>query len=1810
VAIQITCVGCQAILNAPETALGKKLRCPKCKMVTPVQRMALNPDDQGNSKAPSIGAVRKEKGTGIRQRCPKCHVLLSLPASAGGKKVRCSKCSEIFTISAPKLISDAVEQKQKVQTPSDGPHRRKRVGLLVAVLVGVVCLCGGTFLALQLFGYSEKTKDPIALRATDKGKKKPPVTVEPKSQEAPIPQDVPESKPVPMSSEAPVAIAQAPVSEPKVPEVQVVESQLPNKEDLKKTPEPALVNSPPKQQAQVSVANTLPVEMVEQLRKALADQDFRVRERALQALEKEGSKAEVLFPEVYKIMVDDDNGLTRRIAMGVIGQLGHLADAAVPGLIEMIEDEGEVPLIKAQALQTLGKIGRAGLPYLQTSLKNKEPLAREQAVRIIAGSRLEVAERLDIIIPMLRDPNLGVQLETIKSLRGIGLAEKNVVPTLGGLLADKNPSIRLTVTDALIASGPLAVAVLPEILEGLEKLEGRTFLNLLQVLERMGPERNKAMPTLLKLVKTGPEDRAAAVAAVIVLMDPGNEEMIPILIKSISQRFGPGAYQSVIALGHCGPAAKEAIPLLIKGMRTSQEPFASATFLSLKLMGADAIPAVRAELKSLDKVVQRKAAMLLSYFGQQAAEAIPELRAALKDQDKALCGRSLMALESMGRLARPACREMLPFLRDPDHQIRYQAAKTLAWVGLDEAAVPEVLAMIKDASIPERWNSVLALAGAGKAGSDALTALIKDKDGNIKMKAEEALAIHKKHAAVEARLADLQSPDAEVRFKAAADILRADPRERQAILEIVAALNQADPNKRLRAMADLKTMGEFNHNTELIPPLVKALRDPRADVRQEALLALQKINKSVGGYYAQVAPTPTKNAFVFDPPLSRTPLYAQVPTRTRQTGGPPELPIQCPVRLLVAKDNAALPSVAVFDLVKEPGPIRPKTPRSILARELIRQALVITLREELGIAVRDLSLQETFPPDPKYVVKSELLLTCFFPAGKKAEVALATRSGEKPEVLWKKDIPLYANGVMDYLGLTIELELLSRQQWPKVLEQAGFGKPRPGKMSAVTKQDGPIDNLDSLSFFAQFAALRDRHTAIHDKGESPGLLGDLVRGYANLGLLAEFHWNANHKIYKARALLYAQRLLAREPQSSWGLWHRAYAAALTGREDSAIADLAAADKLARDAVAKDAAPRPAWVDMVDAYGRGQMLRLKVLAKSQPLAGLLQFRRIAEGGSSTRILEYATDFLKENPECFSAWDVLSALPDLGILHSATTAGPALLTENIAKRLQACPDLPDSVANLLQGKLKDPAQEKKALDSMVAASLLGKDENSLTWSSLAGTVRNTRFVQVMRRLEFMRNRWSVPTEQYFQEIEPWIIDHPIYLYLKLFARVDQAKNQEMMIALNVAVDWSVQDFTPTIRLMGYLDRVEKDRGKNLIRAHQDDTSRDLNTTINWSLGENRARWIQQLCRVSPHSVRGPVWMINEDWDNAQLNADAWERTDNPDILAALARRYASMKDKRNEAERCLLKTIELAPDTWAFNALAGIYKERKQDDKWLATMEAFLKLPSLGLDHARAQVTIANHYKNKGELEKAVKYAEEAAQSGASFALQTASICNEAVKNFEKAEMYMRAISERYPEEGDKWFLWCQRWRKGDLKTAAELAEKSMVQRGINSEQVLWIKSLNALWDRKWQAALNAYQGLLQRTKGSQHLLFIALIAEEMKNTELRDASLKQIPGNLKEAKLAGFFQEAWKEKKPKLNLPAIDQILAAEAPDFRSNGNYLVGWFLEMQGQKDQAMVYYERCANGQSLRPYVRTLAFVRMKENGQENATEKTQPK
>ena len=364
------------------------------------------------------------------------------------------------------------------------------------------------------------------------------------------------------------------------------------------------------------------------------------------------------------------------------------------------------------------------------------------------------------------------------------------------------------------------------------------------------------------------------------------------------------------------------------------------------------------------------------------------------------------------------------------------------------------------------------------------------------------------------------------------------------------------------------------------------------------------------------------------------------------------------------------------------------TAQRVLIREIMRQAFLIAAREGLGLNTRDGTLREampaTTPPQGIKPAGTLALASAYSPSQKSFYVSLQIAGEKSFQSEWTDRFP--AKKESEYDTIIQRAESWSRIYFPKALEKE-FGFPAQKKLpeSKTGVPAATAKLLTEMAVPAQYAAIRKLHGLTRSKGASAKLYGGLVRGYSNLGLLTAHHWSPAHKAFKARALLYAERLVVTNPRSPWGYWHRAYARAMTGWHQKALDDLAKAASKKENGI-----EQPGWVDVLDAYCHFRTQKLEQLSAGNEtqLAALLQFHnaKIPYTRNSATIwtTTISQNVLQTNPESFLIYDYAMNYAGLSVKHITTVEGPKVFDETTPERLLSMAGLPRKVQDLVEEK----------------------------------------------------------------------------------------------------------------------------------------------------------------------------------------------------------------------------------------------------------------------------------------------------------------------------------------------------------------------------------------------------------------------------------------------------------------------------------------------------------------------------------------------
>jgi tetratricopeptide (TPR) repeat protein len=770
-----------------------------------------------------------------------------------------------------------------------------------------------------------------------------------------------------------------------------------------------------------------------------------------------------------------------------------------------------------------------------------------------------------------------------------------------------------------------------------------------------------------------------------------------------------------------------------------------------------------------------------------------------------------------------------------------------------------------------------------------------------------------------------------------------------------------------------------------------------------------------------------------------------------------------------------------------------------MAHEIIRQAVLAAARDA-GAVVHDAVVGDNVPaPD----APADLEVGSFFPANREPLLILARRSEKGRKVLATFELGKPRKDFIDYTTLVERAEAVSRSKdgVPKLLEQAGLKRAAASPVTGSQPGEDVERRLSRLTFAEQFAAVRMLHAEIRDHGESPERLGALARGYANLSVLTEFHWGSRQKALKARALLAAQRLVARDPRSPVALWHRAYARALVGFHKDALDDLAVAGPPG------PAAPR--WVPLIDGLCRFQTDKLIAAGKGPDgqLAMLLAFLSFEESVAGVpRVVSLGQEVLDANPECYRVHAKLGRTGGVASWHVTTLAGLETMNHALPDRLKQLPGLPEAVGK----RLADGAAEPDVVKSLVAAA---PDQGEPSWASLGRMVADTRFALVYLRTNFMKNYWNVPVDEFLDQVWPLVADHPYHAALaamRLNPQNEVAKYTDLLKTIEIP-DIGYNEYPFSLEV-GMAD-IERHRHLNtLINCHGDMIYRDLTAAFGRVFPDKIAAVAHDLLERSPYAPLAKMRLAQRDWAFAEPHAREWEESAGvqPDIIFGLGSQYVDLK-RWDDAVRCFTKAAEMSNDVSAYQTLAAVYKAKGDIANWEKTLEKARGMGDVALGQVSVEVDLANHYMRQKQWDKALPHAKAAAATWAGAGLICAAHCYEGRGDWTQAELWQRRNTERYPDGAWMgWYVFCKRTGHGDLATARKFATDYIATYGDKpADQVLETIGIFRLLDGSPREALDLFQRRFKESHFPYSGIMAAVLCDNLGNTSERDRVLGEL-----------------------------------------------------------------------------------------------------
>jgi tetratricopeptide (TPR) repeat protein len=891
-----------------------------------------------------------------------------------------------------------------------------------------------------------------------------------------------------------------------------------------------------------------------------------------------------------------------------------------------------------------------------------------------------------------------------------------------------------------------------------------------------------------------------------------------------------------------------------------------------------------------------------------------------------------------------------------------------------------------------------------------------------------------------------------------------------------------------------------------------------------------------------------------------------------------------------------------------------------LVRELVRQAILIAARDEMGLTTRDESLQEADPTQA--IVVHIMPMERGDEAGQWRLRLVAAEEGTQ----WETTFEIPGQGLERYGELAKRLEADSRGKMLEGLRACGVE----GAPPAVTEASLPGAEVEALlsrpDVVAQYGAVRMAHEAIAKRGETAEWLGVLVRGYANLALLTRHYWNSVPEAFTARAWLYAQRLVVKTDHSDMALWHRAYALAWGGLLTHAAADLEEVERR-REASGNgregSSTDPPAWVHLTQAFSRFDRAAAQRVMDDSPLMRpwgvIVRFTLAHFDWNQPQLRADLREIASVCPSAymvFSHWGDFSALtPDASPLE--TQLSPRYFSREAPRSVAMLPGLPIAVSTLTAkvSQLADTSDAEGApplspndfspLPMEIATQLrtesAGVAVGEPSWSCLATLLEEEQFLLVLRYLAALQRRSQLLPREVTDPLLPLVKGHRYAAYVEGYRFDFQLHGTDV---INAWKTLKVVDARPNMFLLLYGLRVlefssEPDRIHS--PSQYSNSPRTLHgvdeaLSAGVTMGSLDASYItesvlEKTRAAAPHSSRSVHLAILGATDPEAEQLAEWEAqlTDNPAPWSDLAILYHRRGD-RDAAVRCGQKSLALCPNSRAAWTLSNVYLEMGDAAQSESTLLQTLASIEGQSEQFAVRGMLASWYLERGLWNQALPHALACAEAGSQFGLYTASQITEALAQWKESERWIRQLAENYAEtHAAQWYFWCERTGRGDLETARKHAEKYLRVR-------VQLASREAAEDGTYQllrgnrrSALAAFRRAWSLEPNLLHAFLVARLAGVWGDSSLRTEVLDGVKLTLAqpESHAAPNAVEADTAERAVLalirapeitpeTLQEIDPLL--RSCDMRKRGElaYIVGQDLADRGRAEEALSYWRR----------------------------------
>lgn len=330
-------------------------------------------------------------------------------------------------------------------------------------------------------------------------------------------------------------------------------------------------------------------------------------------------------------------------AAGAVGRIGEPAQAAVPALIRVLEDE--ISWTRRNATGLLDPIKPS--PSNQKPKAVTEEFSREMVRRAATWAFGQIGspaiDAIPVLLLALKDPDWGVRSNAAKSLGQIGKQDIALLPDLVRAMNDESWGVRVNAAYAVYRTDRSKWdIVLPLLTEALNHEKSSIRSDAVDVLGDIKAPIQDVMPLLVKALND--ENASVRRGTPAALGKIGDPAAVPVLREALQDR----SVGQAVAIALTQIDTPEALQTLISALSDTDNTVRDHVSDALAEMNPppkDAAAALIAVLNDTDPWVRRHAARALGKLGEPAA--VPMLRKNLTHRNPRVREAAIDALQEI-----------------------------------------------------------------------------------------------------------------------------------------------------------------------------------------------------------------------------------------------------------------------------------------------------------------------------------------------------------------------------------------------------------------------------------------------------------------------------------------------------------------------------------------------------------------------------------------------------------------------------------------------------------------------------------------------------------------------------------------------------------------------------------------------------------------------------------------------------------------------------------------------------------------------------------------------------------------------------------------------------------------------------------------------------------------------------------------------------------------------------------------------------------------------------------------------------------